>query len=170
MTSTICSNCQAVIEQTYEFCPNCGTRRVIEKSTKETISDRADIKPTEKAKTISVESSGTSKEKYSSGAKTTFIWSSVLSLITLSIYALKGKTVILTSDGLIAGNTIDVITQTLLQGLVVRPLIVLIIAFIISVFYKSDEKKIKKYNSVCTTGMALITAYDVIVWFIIVTS
>lgn len=169
MNSTICTNCQASVEQTYEFCPNCGTQIVMEKSTKEKNSSNEVFKTTSKAKFIPAENV-LSKENYISGIKTTVIWSSILSLIMLSLFALKGKTMVLTGDGMITGNTIEVITRTLLQGLVVRPMIVLFIAFTISMFYKTTEKKIKKYNSLCTTGMALITAYDSIVWLIIITS
>lgn len=142
MTSTKCSNCQFVVEQAFEFCPNCGTKIIHE------------LPKQEESSSVPTETVSHYKEKHSSGIKTTFIWSIILSLITLLAYTFKGMA------------NVDVVAQTLIQGAFARPLIVLLIAFIISLFF-SEKKKIGKFNSACTFIMAILTVGEIGRWFVI---
>lgn len=145
MNTINCPKCSSTIEDTYSFCPKCGTLLKKEQSSKsaETINPEP----------ISIPSS-VSKEKYSSGIKTTFIWSTALSLINILLAAFKG----LADANLVAEN--------LIQGVFVRPLIVLLLAYIISAFSKSKEKQISKFNAVTTYILAILSVGELFRWFI----
>lgn len=147
-SSKKCSNCQTIIEDTYEFCPNCGSKQVNNLIAEEISIQQESTKPFEQ-----LLSSSNEKLRYSSGIKETLIWSAILSIITLLFFMFKGM------------SNVDVVAQILIQGLFARPLFVLFIAFIISIFFKS-EKKIRIFNSTCTFIMGSLTIAELVKWFL----
>ena len=97
----------------------------------------------------------TKTSKYSHGVKTTLIWSTLLSFATVLIYTLKGSI------------TVNIAAQNLIAGILARPLIVIFIAFIISQFFKSQEKQIKKFNSILNFIMLLTSTGEFLRWIVI---
>lgn len=143
-----CSNCQTIIEDTYEFCPNCGSQQVNNLIAEEISIQQESTKPFEQLLNSSNE-----KLRYASGVKETLIWSAILSLITFLYFMFKGM------------SNVDVIVQILIQGLFARPLFVFFVAFIVSIFFKSD-KKIRIFNSTCTLIMVSLTLAEFVKWFL----
>ncbi len=159
-----CSNCKSELQTDHAFCPKCGFDLRIKKTeisnkvaSSEVIPDFKEdpellpppIVNSEQEQTLTT----AYKETYSSGIKTTFIWSSVLSIITVLLYFLKGR-----------ADT-DVIAQNLIQGIIGRPLVVFFFAFIISFFF---QKKTEKFNSVCTWVIAILTIGELARWIVII--
>ena len=167
-----CKKCGAEIQDKAKYCPNCGTER-----NQETLPIVEQIKDEEKDNQM--ESSGLSieqkarlyeasqgktnvnpvlKENYSLGVKTTFIWSTGLSLITTLLYSFKG---------LIDSNKL---VDTLVQGVFARPLVVLFIAFIFSLFFSPKANQIIKFNSASRTIMGILSIGELGRWFVIIGS
>lgn len=146
MTSINCSNCDTAIEQTYEFCPHCGTAVASMKS------KYVATHPAKESRDILGEDAVPHKEKYSSGIKTTFVWSIILSIATLGCYTF------------IEELNVDVVLKTLILGAINRPIIILLIAFIISIFFKTEVKKISTFNSSCYYLMTILSLAELLIW------
>ena len=159
-----CPNCKSELQTDHAFCPKCGFDLRIKKtetsnkvaSSEEIVDFKEDpelmpppIVKHEQEQTVTI----AYKESYSSGIKTTFIWSTGLTILTILFYYLKGRA------------DIDVLAQNLIAGIISRPLAVFFFAFIISLFF---QKKTEKFNSVCTWIMAILTIGELGRWFVII--
>lgn len=134
-----CPICKAVIANGYNFCPKCGASVV--------------SKPSNQAQKLNMHT--IEKGKYSLGIKLTFIWSTILSLLTILFYAFKGLV-----------NTNRAI-ENLVQGVFARPVVVLLIALIISLFFKPKENQISKFNSASKYIMGILSIGEIGRWFVL---
>lgn len=158
-----CPNCKAELAIDHAFCPKCGFDLRIKKAdTSNKVSNPEEIpelnKEDPELTPPPIEESTQKKVSmptYMSAIKTTFIWSIVLSIVTVILYFLKGRA------------DIDVIAKNLIEGIIARPLLVFFFAFIISLFSK---KKTKDFNSVCTVVMAILTFGQLLRWIVIIGS
>lgn len=156
-----CTNCKSELQTEHSFCPHCGfDLRIRKPEIANKITNSEEIPPliedpelmpppienNEQEQTVS----STYKETYLSGIKTTFIWSIVISIITIFIYFLKGR-----------ADT-DLIAMNLIQGLFARPIGVFFWAFIVSLFF---SKKTETFNSVCMVAMTILTVVELVTLF-----
>lgn len=104
---------------------------------------------------ITSESKAESKAKYISGVLTALIWSSILSFLTIIFYATKNMA------------DVDRIANNAVQGVLARPIVVLLLALIFSSFFNPKENKINKFNTSTKYLMGILTIGEVGRWFVI---
>jgi len=132
----ICSTCGSYNDIHYSFCAKCGGQ----------------LKLSDDLTKVVPESHKT--ESRWAGVRKTFIWSIILSTITTLLYVVKET------------SPIDHVAQNMVQGIIVRPLVVPLLALIFSSF-GLPEKRIDRFNSSCTYMMATLTAAEFFKWIMI---
>jgi hypothetical protein len=150
-----CPQCRTKFLTDHAFCPNCGfDLRInnIDTSNKasgkeETLDSNQD--PELRPPPIENDEQQRKESTRLTGIITTFVWSSALSVITVFLYYLKGRT------------DIDFILKELIGGTISKPIFVFLVAFIISLFAR---KKAEMFNSVCTWLMVILTISEIVRW------
>lgn len=140
------NNNPTIQEQNYVLCPKCSTVNDTKYSFCSQCGHSFAITQASKAE---------SKGKYISGVLIAIIWSTILSLLTIIFYAIKDMA------------DVDKIASNAVQGVLARPIVVLLIALIFSSFFNPKDKKINKFNTSTKYLMGILTIGEVGRWFVI---